>query len=362
MPCGNAGNNVLTGTAFADLFSSNAGGTNTYVITNGDRVDGGSGFDTIIVTENVTFEGTIVTPSGTTDDLQGVDYAQLASGVALTIDNSDINIPMAGELRAVTGVNDDVTETLIVIGAALGQISSPDLSSGNVMLVDVVLDYRGGGGTDFVIGTAASDILSGGFGDDTLVSGNGSDTMTGGDGKDEFQVENYNSATEINVVMDFELTDNNGLPAAVDELNVISVEITDNAGGTVARQDVGSGLITLSSGSTIESFAVNGTGVSQLFDATTALATTTELYAETTSDVLAIADVLLLKMVGIFGGEQVLSFGYDGDANGIAESTIIVSSDPSQNETNIIMLVGVDYGADLVSGATISAAGQIYLS
>ena len=215
---GNAGDNTLTGSAFADTFDGTAGGDNTYVITDGDFVLGGAA-DTIIVNENVTFG--VLRADNLTEQLDSVETAQLASGVTLTVDASDV-VATGGDLLTVTGVAaDGASETLVVTGAAIGSTVTADFSGGaaTIVLSEVGLSYQGGAGVDVVTGAdLTADVISGGRGDDTLtvILDGGSDTLTGGDGLDTFDVSLADSTTDIVVITDYEVAGT----ATVDTLTV----------------------------------------------------------------------------------------------------------------------------------------------
>jgi Ca2+-binding RTX toxin-like protein len=331
---GNDGNNRITGTAFADTMDGNKG-DDTYVVTNGDTVveTAAEGTDTIIVTENATFAAA---------GLVSVEAAQLASGVTLTVDHSDVGAGPLEVLATITGVADDATETLVINGSTL---VAATLDMSNVTVTNVVVDYRGGVGVDTFTGTAAADIISGGFGDDVLDGNGGADIMSGGDGKDTFTIKGNDSATTIVTITDFEAE------LIGDGLVLIDKTLT----ATLARADLFDAL-TLSSGDTVESFEVSATGVVTLYDESTAagFGGTQTLNAVTDADVVALVEAILLNTAT----KGAYTFGLDANGDGTAESSIVFSSDLA-TETNIVELVGVAGGTDL---AVALAAGDIFIS
>jgi len=147
--------------------------------------------------------------SSTAQQLDDVDAAELASGVELTVDFTDV----VGGVVTVTGVDDAVTERFIVTGSSLTSVNGAT-GAGRIdydaalTLTNVLFDYRGGAGADFVIGTSAADVISGGFGDDELATGGGADTLSGGDGADVFAVTGFGDVSStIVVVSDYEATE-----------------------------------------------------------------------------------------------------------------------------------------------------------
>jgi Ca2+-binding RTX toxin-like protein len=185
---GNGGDNILTGSAFADTFAAGAGDDRMIVDDADTLVDGGAGTDTMVLAANATF---------TAAELIAVETAELASGVSLTVDHTDLDGAGAGNLLdTVTGVNDGATETLVITGAGLSVTNTSDYLA-NLTLTNVVLNYQGGDGIEDIVGTAAADTISGGFGDDTIDGGGGADVLTGGDGDDTFEFALRSSTTVL---------------------------------------------------------------------------------------------------------------------------------------------------------------------
>ena len=334
---GNFGDNMIIGTAFADTLEGWVG-DDTYVVSDGDSVIDVLGYDTIVVNNDVSF---------TDDTLLSIEAAQLASGVTLTVDFRDVGTS-PDLLARVVGVNDEVTETLVITNT---DNRNSNISLSSFSATDVVVDFRGGSATDIVRATRAADILSGGGGDDQLIWTGGADTLSGGSGDDFFVVLTYSSSDDIVVITDYEGYDTTA-GAVIDTIAVITANATLAGAQIAVRQDIGGGAITRADGLTIESFEVDAvTGLVTLYDSSTALGTTTEVFAETDADVIALAEALLLNI----GVPSVVGFALDADGNGIAESTIVASTDFTT--TNIVNLAGIEFGTPLVG----TDAGDIVL-
>ena len=326
---GNNGNNTLTGSAFADTFVAGAGDDRLFVDDLDTAVDGGDGTDTIVVGANTTFG--LFAADGTTQQLQNVEAAELASGVTLTVQVSDV-AGGAGVIGDVRGVDDGATETLVVIGEPLGGSFTANFSSAglDLTLTDVVLNYQGGAGIDDVTGADfTADILSGGLGDDTLTvaANGGEDTLTGGDGADEFRVEANNSKRDIVVITDYELSTAAG---EVDTLNVAASAVADiealstGAGGADTRVDFAPGaIVTRADGVTIESFEVSATGLVTLYDSNVARGTNDEVFVESDADVYALMEALTL----LSNAATAYTFEYDFNQDGTADGQIVISDD-----------------------------------
>ncbi len=151
---GNAGNNVLTGTAFADTLNGGEG-NDRFLISAGGHHGGGEVIDGGLGTNVIRFTSTVadtLTLSALITNVAEVEASNAAGGNAGT---AALNINAAA-----------VTSGLIITGNA----------GANTLT-----------GTDFadtLIGNAGSDTLIGGNGNDTLLSGGGLDNVHGGVGDD----------------------------------------------------------------------------------------------------------------------------------------------------------------------------------
>jgi len=190
-----------------------------------DILDGGSGFDTIVISATLTitlgqsllgFEAITIT-AGTVviiaDDTVTIDQN-------LTVDSSASPDTVSLDFAAET----DGTLTFLGGGGA----DTVTGGAGNDTL-------SGGGGADQLSGRAGKDLLVGGAGNDVLAGGDGDDVMTGGAGNDSFT---GSSADHNNdTISDF---------AVGDTIVVTGSDLTGTLNGATA-----SGSISLGGGSTL---------------------------------------------------------------------------------------------------------------
>ena len=168
------GNDTLSGEADDDFFVMfNA-------LTATDRLDGGDGYDTLI--------------------LQG-KYAALSFGATTAVNIEEIDL--LGGFSYTLTLNDAITAgDLVVDASALGAGQTLRLTGTSDKSALVV---TGGAGNDTISGGAAADTLTGGGGNDSLSGGTGanvfaggagSDSMTGGSGIDTVD---YSGSTAVTV-------------------------------------------------------------------------------------------------------------------------------------------------------------------
>jgi hypothetical protein len=216
---GDGEDNTVTGTPANDLFVMHSGGDDTVYglagndffyfgeeMTGADRVDGGSGTDTvglIGVYNDLVFTET---------SLVGVErlalYTSGSTPVSYKITTHEANVA-AGEFLLVLAASLQANETLTFNGTAE---------------TDGRFIVRGGAGADMISGGARADHLMGGGGDDqlfgmggndTLVGGAGADQLSGGTGRNFFQ---FHAAADSAVaapdeILDFHLSDKIDLSA-----------------------------------------------------------------------------------------------------------------------------------------------------
>ena len=164
---GLAGNDVLSGGAGNDALSG-GDGDDTFLVAGaeakGDSFNGGLGLDTISVT-------------GTAD-------------VTLTSFNSTASSIEAWQGNGAAIVGTTAIDTISLAGlSSISGLAFVDGGGGDDILTGSNLadDLRGGAGNDTLIGLAGNDILSGGAGNDILSGGDGNDTLIGGAGNDALQ-------------------------------------------------------------------------------------------------------------------------------------------------------------------------------
>jgi Ca2+-binding RTX toxin-like protein len=136
---GYGGSDSISGGGGNDYLAPGSGRGGSYVISQADTVDGGSGIDTVVL-----------------------DYKGTTAGVALTFltQQTDAGQTLPG-------------------GALLRNIENIEFygGSGNDRLLGNI-------GDDMLVGGAGEDALSGGSGNDTLVGDEGADSLSGGAGDD----------------------------------------------------------------------------------------------------------------------------------------------------------------------------------
>ena len=166
---GTSGNDHLIGTNGNDIFDLSLGGediaeggkgNDTFLVggalSAGDRIFGGSGRDTLVLSATTHF----TFAAGT---MTGIDKVQLAAGEEYDLHFDASTIPTTG---------------LRIYGRTLGEHDNLTISViGNTTNALIV---GGGRSEDTLIGGGGNDVLGAGKGYDTLVGGGGADILTGG--------------------------------------------------------------------------------------------------------------------------------------------------------------------------------------
>lgn len=178
---GTTGNDVLTGTNLADTFDISQGGNDTVTalggndvitvgaaLTSADKIDGGTGSDTVQLDGDYSAS---VTFSATT--MVNVEMLALAAGHSYKLITNDATVASG--------------QTLTVDGSALG--AGDVLTFNGSAETDGRFVVNGGAGNDTIYGGAGNDTINGGSGNDTisLLKG-GNDIANGGDGNDSFNL------------------------------------------------------------------------------------------------------------------------------------------------------------------------------
>ncbi|MCF8710239.1 type I secretion C-terminal target domain-containing protein, partial [Rhizorhapis sp. SPR117] len=252
---GGAGNDNVNGEAGDDLYVYDSG-LDTFYDTAGaaDRIliAGGLTINDIAVSNYSTYNTKIVINSGVdeitiTNQRNGTDYQvetiEFEDGFKtdLTGYNSWLNGTSGNDMVA-GNANDN---TLI------GFAGNDTITGG-----DGADDAHGGAGNDSLEGKNGDDLLYGGDGDDTLYGGAGLDTMHGGDGADTFVFETASAFSDIDVIRDFSVADDDVLDLT-DILDVAYDPLTDAIADFVQ--------FTESSGSTFVEVDRDGTGSTYSF-------------------------------------------------------------------------------------------------
>lgn len=202
---GNASNNILVGGDGSDVLSGNAGNDRLVTGAGLDALSGGDGDDTLVITGKSTSRDTYDGGTGT-DTLwvtQAVDLtaATLSSMEVLdglgTVNMSAAQLATFAEVRGVTvqlsGTSTELSLSATRLGAGasvLLPLADPTISISTGILGSKGDDtIHGSTGADLIYGGRGADRLDGGAGADTLVGGSGTDNLMGGAGDDVFRVE-----------------------------------------------------------------------------------------------------------------------------------------------------------------------------
>ena len=203
---GNGGDDKLTLSAGGDDTAKGAGGNDTFVfgaaLTAADRIDGGSGYDTVSL---------------------GGDYsAGLTFGHATMINVEDLRL---GDGYSYNLTTNDATvaagKTLKVDGSSLGP--------------NATLAFNGSHESDgkfVLLGGAGNDVLKGGAGLDLLTGGQGADVLTGGGGRDHFV---YTSVSDSTGMGHDHITDFNAAADKIDLPTTVSGIDTEVTGGALSH-------------------------------------------------------------------------------------------------------------------------------
>lgn len=273
----------------------------TYTLSNGtDSVTGGSGVETILVTNNLFLGASdVFTGSSGTDIVRfsstagGTITATQLTGVS-GFETLDIETGGAGDY--VLTITDDIagsfvntatntatfehdadatadTGTTKFDGSAVTavKLSIDSGSSGKDTITGGALNdtISGGAGSDSITGGAGADVLNGEAGNDIISGGDGNDTITGGAGTDSIDIGEgtdtvvFDSLTGYDTITGFSAS---GVSAAPGDVLIFDISVFGLAGGTEFVGAVGS----LAINSTEEISVLTGTGYAT--DATAAAA------------------------------------------------------------------------------------------
>ncbi|MCF8211026.1 MAG: hypothetical protein K9K38_16735, partial [Rhodoferax sp.] len=212
---GTAGDDVLTGTAFADTLITDSGA---------DLVNAGAGNDTLTLSTDGTWASGFASANQGMAGMGGTGQQVLLYGKVRFADV--LNGGEDADTLQLTSGSDAFflhdAYSLFNIGAVLTQDTGGKLSAARSSGIEIIqggagddiidltsLDYTIGAvsvfadiGNDIVWGNAGNDTLQGGEGADTLFGGSGSNTLNGGAGADLFQY--AKSGTAQDILQDFQ--------------------------------------------------------------------------------------------------------------------------------------------------------------
>ncbi|TWI44312.1 Ca2+-binding RTX toxin-like protein [Pseudoduganella flava] len=178
---GNASNNLIVGTQYADKLSGNDGNDTLVGDAGYDTLSGGAGDDTAILDGgNKVFDG------GTGGDVAVVAGSELRYAVfgASATDTllTDLLTGSVITLRNVEAVRFAEADVLVAVNEL--RLQAPSTGNDNLQGSENPDTIDGGAGNDTIAGAEGNDSLQGGAGTDSLVGGTGNDTLDGGAGKD----------------------------------------------------------------------------------------------------------------------------------------------------------------------------------
>ena len=179
---GGGGNDTITGAGGADAMLGGDGDDTITILSNGDAtgdsVDGGAGYDRLVVNSGVNISGIISITGMEELDLTG------SSTPSITLGDGQLDafatIGALGSVNAIT-INAAGAGAYSLSGKTLNVLVTLNGSSGDDVLT-------GSGGNDTINGNAGDDSIDGAGGDDTLAGGAGADSVAGGEGNDVIQV------------------------------------------------------------------------------------------------------------------------------------------------------------------------------
>jgi VCBS repeat-containing protein len=238
---GNASDNVIFGSNYADIIVGGGGA---------DRIYAGTGDDTLRLSVSDINASVAIDGGSGTDTIEMLGYGG-------TLSNADLLKIKGVESFKVTG-SSDFALTLNAVAAAPANSGSTVLNidgsartAGNLTVhaenSAVALSISGGAGNDALYAGTNSDVLSGGAGNDILVGGDGVDTLTGGAGNDTFVFSSSagNASGSYDTITDLSIGDH------------VQILYTAGAGVTAHWRGVNP---TSTSAANLDAWIVQGTG------------------------------------------------------------------------------------------------------
>jgi Ca2+-binding RTX toxin-like protein len=269
------------------------------------------------------------TPGGTTGDGQ-VDRVTLRgaeTGESIQIQGSSTSLIVEGLAAAVSAVNADPTDTLLI--EARG--GDDTISAANLPAGIVQLSIDAGAGNDRVVGSAGVELVLAGDGNDTATGGRGDDIGFMGAGDDIFIWNPGDGSDVVEGQLGLDTLDFNG--AGANE----TIDITANGSRARFFRDVAAVTMDLNDVERIDFAALGGTDTIRVGDLTGTAVTRVDL------------DLAGSAGTGIGDGQadRVTVNGNDG-ANGITVRTLAGSTVVSGLSARVQM-TGEDAGRDVLT-------------
>lgn len=174
---GNAGINILTGTAWGDAIDAGMGDDKLIGGVGNDTLNGGVGNDIYVMnTAADHLVAEISDGSGTADEIR---FASTTAGETLKVFAGDTGIEKVTIGTGTAAAVVSTATTALNVDASLasyGLIIIGNVGNNQLTGTAFVDNISGGAGNDTLQGNLGNDVLDGGFGNDLLVGGKGDDT------------------------------------------------------------------------------------------------------------------------------------------------------------------------------------------
>jgi Ca2+-binding RTX toxin-like protein len=265
---GSSGNDTLSDSGGANFINAGAGNDRIYLgNSNGSDVDGGTGYDELILDNFSLTPGTIFSGlekitlwRGATLVLTG---EQFASGLAANSTVTDAGQIAPGNGQIVVNMNTGVSFVAanFNFSGAVSMVVNGTAGADIIKCGGISHTVNAGDGNDLIRGGTAVDPINGGAGNDKILGFGGADILTGGAGNDQFR---YMFATD------------SGIGALADRISDYTI------GGdrlNFSALDTNAGLAGIQGFAFVGSAAFSGGGAAQL------------RYANSGADLLVQADV-----------------------------------------------------------------------
>jgi serralysin len=220
---------ILAGHGIDEILGG--GGNDTFLFAEagrfgaGDRLDGGGGYDNMVLRGNYTIDFNAVGFAGSIVNVESVTFA---SG-----QDTRFGSPLAGEADyAVT-----VSDAMLAAGQTMTW-NGGFLAANETMVFDGSLESSG----HFrLVGGLAGDTLTGGGGQDLIYGNAGADTLKGNGGADTFRYDKTSESTgsSMDIILDFGLGD---------VLDLSRIDANSNVDGNQAFSFIGSAAFTNQAG------------------------------------------------------------------------------------------------------------------
>ena len=321
-----SGGMTATGGAGADVMIGGSGNDTFNAEMTDALISGGAGTDTAVFTAG----GTLAA------DMTGVENAIIAGSTTayvFTAQTTALNISMSDNV-AVTVTGGGAANTITTGDGA-------DNVTGAAAAVDTIST---GAGNDTIDGLSGNDIINAGAGNDQI-SMTDNDIVTGGAGRDTFIANAGALGTILQTITDFEAGVADTLDITLSGPPAVAADIT----AATVQTDFAAAAQVAINGVLADSYLVGSGGLITFFDEAATFGTT-ELIAQSTADVQAIAAQIALE--GFAATASIFKLDEDGD--GVAESSVVYNA----TGTELIKLVGVTADTGLNITAT---AGDIHI-